>query len=109
MCGLFLLTFWNAALPKDNGQWEHVDPAVREWFRSLRNSNGTLCCDEADGHILGDGDWKIDDFGKYQVRFDGRWFEVPPQAVLTGHNRMGGAIVWIMNGHILCFFPGAMI
>jgi hypothetical protein len=106
--GLFVLTLWDVALPKDNGQWKNVDPEIREWFRSQRNKIGSLCCDESDGFSLTEKEWRVGSFGGYEVLLDGRWYEVPPHAVLTGENKFGGAIVWVTAGHIFCFFPGAL-
>ena len=101
--------YWDVALPKDNGQWEHVSPELREWFRSVKNKNGVLCCSEADGKQLGDEEWRITATGRFEIRFEDRWFLVPDDAVITNQqNKLGGALVWINNGRITCFFPGAL-
>ena len=58
------------------------------------------------GKKLEDVDWKAD--GKtYSVRLDGRWVDVPEEAVLDGPNKEGQALVWTYNNRILCFMPGA--
>ncbi len=109
MGGFFIAVFSGVALPKDNGQWEKVPPQIREWFRGLKNDQGVPCCSEADGHQLGDDDWKIDDSGRFLVRLDGRWFQVPQDKVLNIPNRIGVAILWIStDGHIYCFLPASL-
>ena len=46
IAGLLLMP----ALARDNGQWEGADPAIREWFQSLRQPDHprVSCCGEAD-------------------------------------------------------------
>lgn len=60
--------------------------------------------------------------GHYQVRLDGRWIDVPDDAVVKGPNLAGRAMVWPMHGSfsangtfesldgitIRCFMPGPM-
>jgi hypothetical protein len=46
---LALLLAGTAALARDYGQYEHVPPATRQWFRDLRSPDGSIrCCDESD-------------------------------------------------------------
>ena len=40
----------STALAFDNGQFEHVAPDVRAWFKSVIAPNGVPCCDVSDGH-----------------------------------------------------------
>jgi hypothetical protein len=46
------------------------------------------CCGEADGHNLSDGEWRQSNSG-YQVRVGDHWFDVPPEAVISGAGRCG--------------------
>jgi hypothetical protein len=46
------------------------------------------CCAEADGRNLSDSEWRQSSSG-YQVRVGGRWFDVPPEAVIPGTGRCG--------------------
>ena len=51
-------------------------------------------------------------FGKYRVRLDGQWIEVPPDALVTVPNKFGLAVVWLYKDYegrtqIRCFIPGA--
>lgn len=85
---------------------DHERPGLTDWFQSLRNKNAVPCCDGHDAKKLEDVDWKAD--GKtYSVRLDGRWVDVPEEAVLDGPNKEGQALVWTYNNRILCFMPGA--
>jgi hypothetical protein len=90
------------------------DPKNKKtWFESLRNKLGLYCCAEADGHPLDDGEWDITD-NKYRVFLQGEWTVVPDDAVLSGPNKFGKAIVWFKNPwgvpddtRIQCFLPGS--
>lgn len=91
----------------DNGQWDNVDPATRQWFKSLKNKQGMPCCDTADGHRT---TWRASEDGGYEVPINGKWVKVPPEAVLTNTgNPTGEAIVWyapdIGGMFIRCFVP----
>ena len=96
------------------GKWAG-DP-LQPWFESLRNKLGLYCCAKADGHVLDDGEWDIKD-NNYRVFIQGRWFVVPDDAVLSGPNKFGKAIVWFRNypgrvtpdTRILCFLPGSAV
>ncbi|MFX7071610.1 hypothetical protein ABTI09_20175, partial [Acinetobacter baumannii] len=49
-----LLAGWSvaagAAHAFDNGQYDHVPPEIRAWFKSVIAPNGVPCCDISDGH-----------------------------------------------------------
>jgi hypothetical protein len=93
---------------------------LKPWFDSLKSKNGP-CCSDADGTALADVDWRTRD-GKYQVRLEGEWIDVPDDAVITEPNRAGRTMVWPMRGTfssngtlqsfegitIRCFMPGSM-
>ena len=99
------------ALARDNGQYAQVDPETRQWFNSLENKNRARCCDDSDGRVVKDADVKRTVDG-YEVFVEGKWYPVPPHALLTVPNRMGVPIVWFykMDGiHIVCFLPGALM
>ena len=93
------------------GKWAG-DP-LQPWFESLRNKLGLYCCAEADGHVLDDSEWDTKD-NNYRVFLQGEWTVVPDDAVLSGPNKFGKAIVWFRdpwgvtpNTHIQCFLPGS--
>jgi hypothetical protein len=77
-----------------------------------------ICCAEADGHPLDEGEWDIKD-NKYRVFIEGEWIVVPDDAVISGPNKFGKAIVWLRaDAHIAsgethnitrihCFIPGS--
>ena len=70
-----------------------------------------LAASVADGQSVEDVDWDTKD-GKYRVRLDGQWIEVPPDALVTVPNKFGLAVVWLYKDYegrtqIRCFIPGA--
>jgi hypothetical protein len=50
--------------------------------------------------------------GHYRVRLEGRWIDVPDDAVVTEPNRAGRTMVWPMRfdgeTFIRCFMPGSV-
>ena len=88
---------------------------LKSWFDSLRIGKGP-CCSDADGTALSDVDWESKD-GRYRVRIEGQWLDVPDDAVLTGPNLAGRTMVWPIitrnikepaTIEIRCFIPGSM-
>jgi hypothetical protein len=98
---------------RDYGQYGNVDPQTKEWVKSLTDKSGQGCCATADG-FPADYDW--DTAGNhYRVRIEDVWYDVPPEAVVDGPNKLGHATVWYwwdwgLDGkkthHIRCFLPG---
>ena len=95
------------------GKW--VGDPLQPWFRSLQNKIGLVCCAEADGHPLDEGEWDIKD-NKYRVSVQGQWIVVPDDALILGPNKLGKAIVWLWSPEVLdgpptnfirCFIPGS--
>ena len=91
-------------------------PELGDWFRSLANSQGMPCCDGSDATRIEDVDWQTiceTDTSEchYQVRLEGKWWNVPPNAVVQSGNRVGPALVWPVYRRdeifIRCFLPGA--
>jgi hypothetical protein len=96
------------ALGRDGGRY--VDSNLKTWFDGLASGKG-LCCSFADGVSIQDVDWDTKD-GRYRVRIDGRWIDVPDAALVTEPNKFGLAVAWPYqdaNGttQIRCFMPGA--
>ena len=107
---LLLLLMLTAPLyARDNGQYAQVDPEIKNWFNSLKNQHNVPCCDTVDGHRLTEADWDTSG-DHYRVRIEGKWEDVPPEAVLTTPNRIGVPIVWYGGSgqslKIYCFMPG---
>lgn len=113
----FALVWMLLALPGDtlfiaggSSKWGH-DPDTSQWFRSLKNGNGTPCCDYADGTRLEDpDDYKRNDDGSYDVKADGQVFHVDSTRIIKGSNRVGYAILWRQNTPphtVWCFLPGS--
>lgn len=108
LAAFFMLASTFRAWPRDDGRW--AQSPLKQWFDNLRSERGT-CCSNADGMRLDDVDWEMAD-GTYRVRIDGRWFDVPDDAVINEPNRYGPAVVWPYRGpagHLLirCFLRGA--
>lgn len=105
----FLVAAATAAYAFDNGQYESIDPKIRDWFKSVRSPHGIPCCDIADGHRT---TWRGTSEGGYEVPIQGQWRKVPPEAVvLNAGNPVGEAIVWYVKQgenvyYIRCFVPG---
>lgn len=97
-------------LARDDGRYAQVPSEIKEWFNTLKSQKG-LCCSMADGFSVDDPEWGRTETG-YWVRVESQWIDVPEDAVVSGNNRIGRAIVWpiiIKGGKITirCFMPGA--
>lgn len=90
-------------------------PELNDWYMKLQNHNHGLCCDGSEATHLADVDWQSNG-GRYRVKLDGEWYDVPPDAVVDDPNLDGRALVWpypIWIGGkksygIRCFLPGTM-
>lgn len=89
-----------------------LDPELHAWFERQHSVVGAWCCNEADGHILSDDDWRgVGDH--YEVRIADAWLSVPDTALRDtagGRNSTGHAIVWFTSNEfgvrLYCFAPG---
>lgn len=85
-------------------------PQLDSWYESLHSGKGP-CCDGSEAMRIDDADWESRD-GRYRVRIDGEWVDVPKDAVVDGPNRAGRTMVWpyYQDGHpkARCFMPGSM-
>ena len=101
---IFLLTSF-PALAHD-----HDHPELNEWMKGLYSGKG-VCCSGHDATVLTDSDWESR-AGRYRVRIDGEWVDVPPDAVVDAPNMDGRTLVWPTRGYlgvtIRCFMPGIM-
>lgn len=92
---------------------DHSRPGLDSWYQGLKSPAGAACCDgpSVDAVHLADVDWESN-AGRYRVRIDGQWVDVPPGAVLDVPNRDGRTLVWPgwSDGKrsVRCFMPGAM-
>lgn len=101
------------AREKYPGQYDHIDPEIRNWVKGLKDKKGNGCCDTADGYPA-EYDWDMAT-GRYRVFIEGQWYVVPDDALLDEPNRLGYATVWWfhtwdngkMTPKIRCFLPGA--
>ena len=94
----------------------YANSPLKSWFESL-HSGKSPCCSDADGTALSDVDWQAKD-GHYLVRIEGRWWDIPDEAVIDEPNRAGRTMVWpvyyravstLVRVEIRCFIPGSMI
>ena len=88
-------------------------PELDNWAMELSSANG-MCCDGSDAEPIKDADWDASTDGKYRVKINGEWIDVPPDAVVPSGNRYGQTLVWgypSINGNpsffVRCFLPGA--
>jgi hypothetical protein len=91
---------------------------LQPWFQSLQSKGGLYCCAQADGHSLDESEWDTKD-NKYRVFIQGEWIVVPDDAVISGPNKFGKAVVWLQDHadlapgeintitRIRCFIPGS--
>ena len=96
------------AAARDDGRF--ANSPLKPWFDSLKSGKGP-CCSVADGAVVADVDWESKD-GHYRVRLEGKWIDVPDDAVITEPNRAGRTMVWPIRDSlglsIRCFLPGSM-
>jgi len=94
-----------------DGRYAKLDPKLHEWFEHLHSRKGP-CCADADGRTVLDSDWEVVN-GHYRVFLDGKWLDVPDDAVLTQPNLYGRTVVWpikMFTGMVIrCFIPGSMM
>jgi hypothetical protein len=113
MLGALMILGSGLAQAHDDGRY--ADSPLKPWFESLHSERGP-CCADADGMTLKDVDWDTKD-GHYRVFVEGKWWDVPDDAVIKEPNRDGRTIVWpiyVRSEHklqeikIRCFMPGTM-
>lgn len=102
---IFLMSTPSMARDPDG---RYANSPLKSWFDNLRSAKGP-CCSDADGTALADVDWESKN-GHYRVLINGRWLDVPDDAVLTVPNLFRRAMVWpiYIDGFptIRCFMPG---
>lgn len=96
------------ALARDDGRY--AQSPHKQWFDSLKNQLGSMCCTNADGQRVEDPDWEFNGTS-YRVRLNGQWHDVDPRLVVTATNVVGFAVVWPYMDQdkvlIRCFMPGS--
>ena len=99
----------------DHGQLGPTSPETKAWVNSLENKLREGCCSTADGWKAEEVEYDMRD-DKYRVRIEGKWYDVPANAVIDRPNKLGFPVVWYYktwdNGirpsiSIRCFIPGA--
>lgn len=117
---LLIIIVWASGVGAHDSHYA-LSKDMKTWFDGLKSGQGP-CCSDADGNVIQDVDWESNGTG-YRVRIDGKWFDVPADAVVNEPNRYGPTMVWplrtgawnydtgTMNGpvsSIRCFMPGSM-
>ncbi len=102
--------YWSIRDPEG----KYVNSPLKEWFDSLHSKKGS-CCTDFDGKPpeavvqTKKGSW--------QVMLDGKWWDVPEDALITVPNLFGQPVVWFywqMQGDgsripvIRCFMGGTL-
>jgi hypothetical protein len=126
-CGVLAFLTW--VIADSVPAHDYQQPELKSWFMGLKNSQGTPCCDGEDAVHIEDTDWQtVCEAGTgqchYQVRLEGRWWNVPENSVVIGPNKSGHALVWpilyrgvplpsspdgvgpVSDVAIRCFMPG---
>ncbi|WLB49244.1 hypothetical protein QIH93_15120 [Bradyrhizobium ottawaense] len=103
------LVFFVTALVGVARAHDHNHPNLDGWFKSLHSKGGAWCCNGDDAE---EAEWDTAG-GKYRVKIDGQWIDIPDEAIVEGPNRVGGARVWSMHQDgkpaVRCFLPGSLI
>ncbi len=83
----------STALAIDNGQFDHVPPDIRAWFKSVIAPNGVPC---ATSPMVTAPPMTF--VRKYWVPIEGEWMQVPARAIIRDHgNPIGEAVVWYVR------------
>ena len=92
-------------------------PELNEWFNRLASGKGLMSCVRSRTALLSAMLIGSSKDGHYRVRLEGRWIDVPDDAVITEPNRAGRTMVWPFTAErgtdhpyteIRCFMPGSM-
>lgn len=111
-----LLMWWFGQQATAHDKHYAISKDMHNWFMTLQSGKGP-CCADADGNVVQDADWDSHD-GHYRVRLDGKWVDVPDEAVIKAPNLYGPTMVWPMiaspyggpvRTDIRCFMPGSMM
>lgn len=79
---------------------------LSDWFRTLHNPNGFLCCGYEDG--IQDPPYKENDDGTYEVYYNEGWHHAAKETIVGAISRLAYPIVWrAPTGDVRCFLPGA--
>jgi hypothetical protein len=115
LLAVLLICLPTLASARNDGRFP-VNDKMHDWFMMLKSNKGP-CCADADGSVVMDADWEVTN-GHYRVRLDGKWIDVPDDAVVKTPNLYGPTMVWPIrwNGYggttvlaIRCFMPGVMM
>src|SRR5262249_30608693 len=119
----FVIAFWIAvpAKARDLGQCGNQDPALRQWFESLRLPGDPTCscCGEADAYWADDFEVKGDQYvaiitdprpdgplGRVHIEPGTRYF-VPNYRIVKRErgNPTGHGLIFILDNLVFCYLP----
>lgn len=90
---------------------DHNRPELNEWMAKLHSKGGAWCCNGDDNDPIDDVDNKAKG-GGFRVKYQGKWYDVPPEAIVEGPNKSGGPILWMYKGwgdvKPRCFMAGPL-
>lgn len=121
---LALSTCARLAPARDLGQWDNADPAIAEWYRSMRQPDNPLpCCGEADAYWA--DDTVVEGDKVFAVITDprpdaplrrphipmGTRIEIPPNKMKRdGGNPTGHNVIFVNQaGAVFCFVTGTLL
>ncbi len=94
---------------------EIADPSLKFLLQNLKSNKGP-CCSTTDRVALVDVAWENVSH-HYRVRIEGKWWDVPDDAVVVIPNKSGRTMVWpiytwgfdgLESVEVQCFMPGGM-
>jgi hypothetical protein len=106
-----LATGATAAPPPVGSEDYQLTAPYSDWFRTLRNVEGELCCTLSDcrpvqARVTQDGHWEFLADPKHFTNGDNSWVRVPDDRVLRRPNPVGQPIACYVAGFPpFCFLP----
>ena len=100
-----------AAPPPVGSEDYELTAPYGDWFRSLRNAEGALCCTLSDcrpvqARVSNDGHWEFFADPKHFANADASWVRVPDDRVLRRPNPVGQPVACYIPGFPpFCFLP----
>jgi hypothetical protein len=81
MAALLLSGLKTGASARDDGQYNGVDPATREWVQGLKDKTGEGCCETADGHPTNINGTSSGVGTRCELKANGTTFQTRPSSV----------------------------
>lgn len=110
-CRVFAFLAFIATAAAHDEQHSQYSPETLQWFKTLTNQAGQLCCNGLDS-VTPHG-WRLGGQGyEVQLHPGAPWLAVPAQAMVRQPNLLNEVHVWPVfdamgNVWFRCFMPGA--